>query len=59
MDGQGQTSLFLMTLEPFPSLVTPSIPFPEIFTKIVFEDKYGIEKDKADNHRRKSNTTIS
>jgi hypothetical protein len=33
----------------------PSIPFPEMFTKVTFEDKYGVGKGKRDKHIRKCN----
>jgi hypothetical protein len=29
-----------------------SIPFPEIFTKVIFEDKYDIEKGKTSTQER-------
>jgi hypothetical protein len=33
----------------------PSIPLQEIFTRVVFEDKYDTEKGKTDKHTRKNN----
>lgn len=56
LNGQHQISLFFIDVGAISFLITPSIPFPDIFTSVIFEDKYGKEKGKTNKHTRQSNT---
>lgn len=58
LNGQHQISLFFIDVGAISFLITPSIPFPDIFTRVVFEDKYGKEKGKTNKHTRQSNTVF-
>ena len=58
LNGQHQISLFFIDVGAISFLITPSITFPEIFTRVVFEDKYGKEKGKTNKHTRQSNTVF-
>jgi hypothetical protein len=58
LNGQHQISLFFIDVGAISFLITPSITFPEIFTSVVFEEKYGKEKGKTNKHIRQSNTVF-